>query len=620
MSGRRLGKMRVLELGVAGALLALLAVGCGGTSTSRGERQVREGGAGGIEGAPDPTASAGNAAASSSSGGSSGAGIAGGTGGRAGAAAGSAGFASGGNAGVTGDGSQTEVPPDCVTQIAPTPERLRLRADQYDRTVRDLLGLTALDAAGGQPPSSLFPPETWPPTDPAYQVLAADIAAQVVVDVNLRERFTACAPSAGASCWHDTIESFGRRAFRRPLTSAEAQTFDDLVAAGGDGTNDGTKDPIGQALLTAFLSSPSFYEREETSTIPDGRGHFVLTPYEVAARLSYLLWGSMPDVELDAVVEAGQLVTPAQIGGQTVRMLADPKAHEGVAAFHRDYVQMSSTSAWFDGAKDPELYPQFSSDVEAAAAAEIDRFFDAVVFDGPGSFRDLFLSPLAFVNAATAPLYGLDPSGRSSALEAVNLDPAARPGFLTRVGFLATYSHYTTTSPSFRGNFIDRVVLDVNVGPSLGDNQLAPPAPEPLTSRERIEQLTSPASCRGCHVYVDPPGFVLEAFDAIGRAQTVDAVALKPVDTLADVIIDGNPVTISAPLELMTRLASSQDAARKYARDWLAFAYGGETSAADECLAEKLGYALRQPDYTILELLLDVTLADDFRLRLPGIP
>jgi hypothetical protein len=515
-----------------------------------------------------------------------------------------------------------EAPPDCVTRIAPTPERLPLRADQYDRTVRDLLGLSALDAAGGEQPSALFAVQPWPPTDPApaYQTLAGDIAAQVVGDPGLRERFTSCAASAAASCWHDTIESFGRRAFRRPLTSAETQTFDDVVASGGTGAADGASDPIGLALLTAILSSPSFYEREETSTATDGQGHFVLSPYELATRLSYLLWGSCPDAELDALVDAGQLATPAQIGGQTLRMLADPRAHEGVAAFHRDYLRMASTSVWFDAPKDPELYPQFSSDVQAAAAAETERFFDAVVFAGPGSFRDLFLSPLAFVNATTAPLYGLDSSGRSSGLETVHLDPAARPGFLTRVGFLAAYSHYTTTSPSLRGNFIDEVVLDVNVGPSLGDNRLAPPEAEPLTSRERIEQLTAGSTCKGCHLYVDPPGFVLEAFDAIGRSQTVDAVVGKPVDTLTDVVIDGNPVTLATPLELMTHLANSRDAARKYARDWLAFAYGGQTNAVDECLAEKLGYALRQPDYAILELVLDVTLAEDFRLRLPESP
>jgi hypothetical protein len=479
----------------------------------------------------------------------------------------------------------------------------RLTNEQYDRTVRDLLGVTRLTAFDGQAPSALLEPnDSGEMTDAswsAYMKVAEAIAAQVMADSALRGRFLACTPTGdGNECLHQTIIRFGRRAFRRPLTDAEVARFDKIVDARGQITATGAAAEVAEVLLQTFLVSPSFLQRAEIAETPsspdrgaDGRPLFDLSSTEIASRLSYTFWGSTPDEELQRAADANELLDGGWVLTQADRMLQDEKAREIVAAFHRFYLHWDESTALVTPKKDATLFPGFDDRAIAAASDETARFFDAITFEHNGSIADLFTSPIAFVNATTAPFYGLDAAAFGPDLTEVKLEATERPGFLTRLAFLSTYAHPDRTAPVLRGVFIMQNIVGMSVGPPP-PNGASTPLPQGSqfhTNRERVTAQTSGASCSGCHqTYLDPPGFVLEAYNAVGAFQTVEADSGAPIDTVADVYLDGKPVRIQNPSELMNTLSISREVWKTYARRWVSYAFARSPNPMDECAGDQL--------------------------------
>jgi len=620
---RRIGHMRRLATG-SGVAVFLLVAACGPSSSSTIRDRNESAGAAGETDQEPGTGGSSRAGSSNSAGSSSGAGNANATGysGEANHAGGSnrAGNANsaGSSTGGAGDGGSAGKPPlpepNCEEGIAPTSQLRRLTGEQYDRTLRDLLGVMQLGDASR--PSLLLAPDSQGTVltaveSEAYRNAAAAIAEQVMADATMRARFLACTP-AGAedACWRDTIVTFGRRAFRRPLSEQEVTTFEQLTS------EPGTVDEVAKALLSAFLVSPSFLFRTEIEGTPDARGNLTLSSYEIATRLSYMLWGSLPDETLARAADAGMLATKEQLLAQATRMLADARARDQVASFHRVYLRRSN---WPSAEHDEAVFPRFQSGVGPSMLQEIERFFDSITFEDHGSFQDLLLSSRGFVNSDTAPIYGLDASDFGSELEEVALDPVQRPGFLTRIGFLSSFSSYSATSPIRRGAFVTYRLLGIEIAP--GDPVAGPSTPlgEYLTQRESTFALTAAPVCAGCHqTYVDPPGFVLEAYDAIGAWQTQERATGAAIDTIADVIIDGVPVTVADPADLMRRIADSNEGQRTYAERWLSFAYEREPSPLDECTLDRLHYRIAQGNYAILDLLRDLTQTEAFGLRAPA--
>lgn len=514
--------------------------------------------------------------------------------------------------------------PTCTPGVAPTSQIPRLTGTQYDRTIRDLLGVTTLDAANGVAPSTLLATDqSGGMTDLAwanYKAVAEMIAAQVMKNPTLRTNFLKCTPTAGDNaCINQTIVEFGRRAFRRPLTEAEVARFQKIVTDGPAITQNGTPEEIAEVLLYMFLISPSFIQRAEITETQGPNGRYALSSHEIASRLSYMIWGSMPDPELDAAADANMLSTPEQIVAQAQRMLQDPKARDMVTAFNKYYLLMNAEGRWGTANRDPALFPQFKAEMVPAMTEETLRFFERVTFTPGATFQDLFLSPVAFVNKDTAPLYGLDASQFGAELTEVTLDPSQRPGFLTRLGFLANFSSYNRTNPIYRGAFITKQVLGIAIPPpppGAADAAL-PVSPDLDTNRKQVEAQTAGDECIGCHsTYVNPPGFVMEAFDAIGKYRTTEANG-APLDTQANVVIDPtkDPVSISTPAELMALIASSPSAIRQYARKWVSFAYQREGHAADECTSEQLAAKISAGSYSVLDLITDLTQTESFRFR-----
>ena len=541
-------------------------------------------------------------------------------------ATGSGATGSGGTSGSLGaGGSGANVA--CTPGVAVTSQIPRLTNAEYDGTIRDLLGLTTLSASAGSSPSNLLATDqSGGLTDvgwAAYKTVGDQIASQVMADATMKAKFISCDPAVG-TCLHDTAVSFGRKAFRRPLSAEEIAAFDAVIAAGPDITPTGAPAEVAQTLLYMFLISPGFLQREELQPTDDGAGHFTLSPYEVASRLSYMLWGSMPDDTLGQAADAQQLGTPAQILAQAQRMLKDTRARDMTSAFHRYYMLMGLNTRWDNTNKDSSIYPAFSRGVVPAMQQETEMFFDNVVFAKGGTFDDLLKSTTAFVSSATAPLYGLDPAKFTTSLTETTLD-SNHPGFLTRLGFLNAYSGYTGTSPILRGAFITKQVLGIAIGaPPPGAEQTMLPAvsTELDTSRKRYTQMTAGTDCAGCHVnYINPPGFAMEAFDTVGSWQTTEHDTNAPIDTVADVALDAagdSIVHVTGPLDLMNAIVTAPGAKAQYASKWVSFAYEREGSPDDACTVQQLAGKMTAGGYTVQNLITDLSQTLSFRVRVAG--
>jgi hypothetical protein len=324
----------------------------------------------------------------------------------------------------------------------------------------------------------------------------------------------------------------------------------------------------------------------------------------------------MPDDELSAAADADTLTAPAQILAQAERMLGDEKARERVAAFHRTYLHMSENSRWTSAVKDPALFPEFNEDLRVPMAEETEAFFDYITFSD-GTFQDLLTSPVGFPNAEMASLYGLDEASFGEALQQTDLDPNQRPGFLTRLGFLNSYSGATRTSPILRGAFITKDVLGVTIAapPPGSTDQALPEAPDLDTNRKQVAQQTAGITCADCHHnFINPPGFVMESFDTVGRFRTAESSGVE-LDTVAEVVVDDSPVTISSPFELMTAIANSSGAQHHYAERWVSFAYERGANGFDTCTVDAIGGRMTAGGYSIVQLIVDLTQTESFRVR-----
>ena len=528
--------------------------------------------------------------------------------------------AAGSTGSVPGATGAPAAPPagKCVAGVPATTQIPRLLNREYEAVVRDLLGVTGL-GADNKPVSQLLVADSDGPMTPdawrIYQDVAGQVAKTVMSGPN-KARFIAC-DAAAAGCLEQTVKTFGRKAFRRPLTAAEVTRFQKLSQT----MPAGTPAEVAETTLQAFLVSPSFLMIPELTATQDPMSKaIVLSAHEVATRLSFLLWGSVPDDTLNAAADANQLQTKAQILAQAQRMIGvREKTGPLVAAFHRDWVQMNNGNAhWWKLDHDPKTYPLYNADAKPSFATELDAFFQDVAFNG-GSFSDLLLSNVAYVNKYNAAIYGLDPAQYGADLVRVQLDAAQRPGFLTRAGFLGSYSGYNATSPILRGAFISVYMLGVNPGPPIPGATMMTVSGNFKTQREYVEALTKPAQCAGCHTgIVNPPGFALENYDGIGKWQTVDprGGAIDASVTTATVNFGGTTTKqITSPQQLMQEIAQTPKAKELYAQAWVSYAFGRDPNGNDQCVVDQLSTKLSQNGYSILNLLADLTQADSFRTR-----
>ena len=378
-----------------------------------------------------------------------------GSSGSTGAGAGTTGLAGIGVGGAGGAGGL--VVSTCAPGIPVSSQIPRLTRVQYATVINELLGIKpgadVMDLIANDSTGSL--------TDVSWNgyLTAADmIATQVMASATSKAKFITC-DAAQATCLSDTIKAFGRKAFRRPVTDAEVTSFMRFNSL----TQTHTPADVAEAILAAFLASPTFIMVPELAETPEGSA-FKLNQYEIAAKLSLLLWNSLPDAALTAAADGNQLGTPDLVAQQAKRMLTDPKASGVATTFHNIYADNRTGSHWVNVSEhDTTRFPSFKPGSYNAAMQELDAFFVDMV-SGGGTFRDLFLSTTAFVTSDTAGIYGLNASSYGATPTKVALDATKRPGFLTRIAFLSTFSHFDATSPILRGAFITGRVLNVPTG------------------------------------------------------------------------------------------------------------------------------------------------------------
>jgi len=301
----------------------------------------------------------------------------------------------------------------------------------------------------------------------------------------------------------DVVVRLLRRAWRRPVGSAEIQEVVEL-ARGAGSFEEGVR-----TAIVAALVSPNFLYRPEAGEFPGSPA--VLTPHEVAARLSYFLWSSMPDRELERQADKGQL----RLRGLVRSMIADPRSQALAEGFATQWLQLGRLER---ASPDPQRFPEFDEALRASMQAEATMLFDAVLRERRPA-RALLDPGFTFVDERLAKHYGL--SGvQGTAMRRVPLDDGARGGVLGLAAVLTATSYPTRTSPSSRGKFVLEALLGAPPPPpppGVGVLAEGAHAQSEASLRERLEQHRSDPSCAACHQSIDPIGFGLENLDAIGR-------------------------------------------------------------------------------------------------------
>jgi hypothetical protein len=494
----------------------------------------------------------------------------------------------------------------------------RLTREQYVNTVRDLLG-DGSAAVGSQLPKddvgdSLFadPSTLLVSPDWASNAMDAAEAAAKVLVAKLPALMPCDAAAGEQACVDKFINGFGKRAFRRPLEAVEIEALGKVYAVGAK--NGGYPHGI-EVVTRALLQSPSFLYRLELGQKTGSSGASVhLGPYEVASRLSYLLWNTMPDAALMDAADSGKLASAEDIAGQARRMLADPRAHRTLGEFHSRWLGVDGLG---DVAKDPMRYPQFDDKLMASMRTEMQMFVEDVLFGdkSDGRLESLFNARFTYVDALVAPLYGATaPAG--GGFGRVDLDPAHRGGLLTNVGIIAAHTYADESGPIHRGKFIRENFLCTTPPDPPADLMVEPPVPKPgVSTRQRLMDHSAMPACHVCHAMMDPIGFGFESYDGIGRYRATDASgkAIDDSGTL-DMLRDGSSFAFHGPVELGQKLAASTQVRECVVTNVLKFAQGTE-AAADSCVQQKLRTAFEASNHDLRELFIAITRTEGFRFR-----
>ena len=514
-----------------------------------------------------------------------------------------------------GGASGTSTTQAVCTTLSPGASPLRrLTQSEYNNTVRDLLGDTSS-------PANAFPPDqrqgdfsntavaltVSPLLAQSYETAAETLATTAVGHLST---LVACDPTVMGedTCATQFISTFGKRAFRRPLTQDEQTGLMALYT-----TNQSAADYDNgiQSVIEAVLQSAPFLYRPEFGTPSLAQGTVVpLTSYEMASRLSYFLWGSMPDDALFAAADANALTTPEQVSAQATRLLADPKAHPAISQFFSEWMGVDEI---LSAPKDPTVYPNYTPQVVDAMQQETLAFADWVIWQSDAKLQTLLTAPVSFVNQTLAPVYGIT-NITGDTLQQVQADPTQRAGLITQAGVMAVLGKADRSSPVLRGKFIRESLFCQTVAPPPQNIVITPPAVMPgVSTREMFTMHSTVEPCKGCHALMDPIGFGFENYDGIGQWRTVDQG--QPVDasgSLTGTDVDG---TFNGAVDLAHKLAQSSEVRDCVATEWFRYAMGRGESTDDACALGSLKQSFSASQSDIRQLLVAVTQTVTFRYR-----
>jgi hypothetical protein len=490
--------------------------------------------------------------------------------------------------------------------VGPSPLR-RLTHAEYDNSVRDLLGDTTRPAKAFAPDTEIGLFDNTASAQTVPQLLGdqyIETAAELAEGVGDVAALIGCDP-ATATCVRGFAERFGRRAYRRPLTSAEV----DRLVAIYDTTRAASDAETGvRGIVAAMLASPNFLFRPEfggaDSMLPSAKE---ATPFELAGRLASLVWASVPDDALLDAAEDGMLLTREQVATQARRMLADEKAREGMANF---YTQWFGLPLLDSATKDPAVYPDFDDALRAAMIEETRRFVDHVLWEDDARLSTLLTAPYSFVNGELAELYGVS-GATGSTFQRVEHNSAQRRGVMTQASMLTAFASSDESSPVKRGKWVRVRILCQDLPEPPDDIPELSEPKEGISTRERFAMHTSDPACSGCHNLIDGLGFGLEAYDGIGKFRSMDHGV--PVDSSGMVTqtrdidgpYDGGP-------ELALLLAQSEQVRDCAPTQWLRFALARRETQDDTCSLVALREAFAASDGDLRELMVALTQTDAF--------
>jgi Protein of unknown function (DUF1592)/Protein of unknown function (DUF1588)/Protein of unknown function (DUF1595)/Protein of unknown function (DUF1585) len=461
----------------------------------------------------------------------------------------------------------------------------------------------------------------------AYFETGAEVAKALTRDSRLTTLLGACADDADSetatACVRSFIERFGALVFRRPLAPDEVDFYFTFYAPSTG------IDPAGIAdVITGLLNAPHFlYFVEHGQDEAGATNTYELTSYELASRLSYHFWDTMPDQRLSDLAETGELLGEDVYRGEVERLWSDARTHTTIMEFFREWLKLEELPE-LDRNNDTAVFQNFSGpnlptpDLRQSAEDEVLALLDYFTWQKPSGMDEIFLTQGVFTRSPElAAIYGSEVWDGSSVPPTF---PESRPGILTRAAFLATGT--PSTRPIMKGYFIRKNILCDEVPPPPGNAAASPPEfSAEQTTREVVEELTGSGVCAECHqTYLNPLGFALEGFDSLGRARDSELLfdvdgntrGTRPVDTRSiPQVMLGDTSESDGPDDLMSLVTESGKVEACFARHYFRYSFGRwEGVISDGCVLEELRRALEETG-SIADMLKAVALTRAFRTR-----
>lgn len=519
--------------------------------------------------------------------------------------AGGAGMNAGASGGATGTGtsgapSQSGAS-SCAEPTAPVLNARLLTPSQYDHTIEDLLKVVdhpAKDFGGG--------------VAARLDEVAVERRANAAADVASRAAaslaaWSPCVPPAvdATSCGARLVDKLGSAAFRHPLNDVERSQLRQLFDA-GVAEKDFTTGV--EWLLTGLLQAPDFLYQFAKPGAGELAGQVVpLEAHELASRLALFVWDSSPDEALLTAASQGKLADGPGLADELARLFADPRFDRGTSSFYANWLGLEGFKEV--ARDDPGLTTELLGTAERSLLMAATELYKSAA----PTLQDLFSGQSYFMNDKLRAFYGL--SGGGPELAPVELPNEGRRGILTHPGLMTLLARPDHGDPIARGLFIQRTVLCYDIPPPPPGIEIPPLAPiaPGLSTRARLEQHTEQPLCAGCHNHIDPPGFALESYDAVGRFRTMDAGI--PVDTSGNMASGGD---IDGPFasggELLDRFAQSADVKACFAKHYLTFALARELGDDDTCSLAQVADGFGQAG-DLKQLIVAIAKSDAFRLR-----
>jgi Protein of unknown function (DUF1592)/Protein of unknown function (DUF1588)/Protein of unknown function (DUF1585)/Protein of unknown function (DUF1587)/Protein of unknown function (DUF1595) len=554
-----------------------------------------------------------------------GGGVGTGTGGGVGTGTGGGvGTGTGGGVGAGGAGTVSA----CNGTVSPGLAPLRrLTRFEYNNTVRDFLGDTTL-AGNALPPEDLgtgFGNEAAQQSASIlliekYESIAEALAAAATATPAALGKLAPCGSTMTATstvaaedaCARTIVAAVVPRSYRRAITTVETDEFVALYKTVR--TNRTFASGIA-GVLEAALQSGDFLFRVELG-VPDPTKPTLRRPSgaEMATRLSYFFWGTMPDPALTAA--SSTLLTAAGVMTQAKRLLDDQKSHPVVAFFFDNLLPINSLALL---ERDKVQFPKFTASIGALMRQETQRVIEYEMYEAPapgGTWPGILTAPYTFVNAELAAYYGMT-GVTGTALQKTPLDTTKRMGILTLGGITAGTTVTNFTNPVRRGGFILAKmmcrIIPLPTDPAVTILVVVPDPTLAKTGRQRYSQHSMNSVCAVCHQFLDPMGFTMENFDAVGQWRDQENGVM--ID--ASGTVPGTTGTVNGPVQMVQKIAGTEEAQTCFASHWLEFGMGRALSPADACTRETLNTAFKASGYNVKQMLLALTQTDAFQYMPP---